>query len=196
MEGFLSGFQLGLELMWSIATAEPQLTGFLIIFGLGAFLLALITNILKDRKLRRSGMLQVDQMKGKEFEDYLRVLFLEQGYQVQMTPTTGDYGADLILSKSGQRIAVQAKRYKKNVGLKAVQEVSTAKLHYKADECWVVTNSGYTEPAKNLAASNGVKLVDRVILMKWMLEMNKDAATSKVTAASKVKGEITTKEKL
>lgn len=196
MEGFLSGFQLGLELMWSIATAEPQLTGFLIIFGLGAFLLALITNILKDRKLRRSGMLQVDQMKGKEFEDYLRVLFLERGYQVQMTPATRDYGADLILSKSGRRVAVQAKRYKKNVGLKAVQEVSTAKLHYKADECWVVTNSGYTEPAKKLAASNGVKLVDRVVLMKWMLEMNKDAATSKATAASKVKGEITTKEKL
>lgn len=196
MEGFLSGFQLGVELMWSIATAEPQLTGFLIIFGLGAFLLAVITNILKDCKLRRSGMLQVDQMKGKEFEDYLRVLFLERGYHVQMTPTTGDYGADLILSKSGRKIAVQAKRYKKNVGLKAVQEVSTAKLHYKADECWVVTNSGYTEPAKKLAASNGVKLVDRVVLMKWMLEMNKDAATSKATAASKVKGEIPTKEKL
>ena len=196
MEGFFSGFQLGLELMWSIATAEPQLTGFLIIFGLGAVLLALITNILKDRKLRRSGMLQVDQMQGKEFEDYLRVLFLEKGYHVQMTPATGDYGADLILSKSGRRIAVQAKRWKKNVGLKAVQEVSTAKLHYKVDECWVVTNSGYTEPAKKLAASNGVKLVDRVALMKWMLEMNKEAATSKTTTVSKVKGETINKEKL
>lgn len=196
MEGFLSGFQLGLELVWNIATAEPQLTGFLIVFILGAFSLALITNILKDHKLNRSGMLQVDQMKGKEFEDYLRVLFLERGYHVQMTPATGDYGADLILSKGGRRIVVQAKRYKKNVGLKAVQEVSTAKIHYKADECWVVTNSGYTEPAKKLAASTGVKLVDRVVLMKWMLEMNKEAATSKATAVSKLKGEITTKEKL
>lgn len=196
MEGFISGFQLGLDLMWSIATAEPQLTGFLIVFILGAFSLALITNILKDRKLKRSGMLQVDQMKGKEFEDYLRVLFLERGYQVQMTPITGDYGADLILSKGGRRIVVQAKRYKKNVGLKAVQEVSTAKLHYKADECWVITNSGYTDPAKKLAASNGVKLVDRVLLVKWMLEMNKEAATSKDMATSKVKGESINKEKL
>ncbi|WP_249222124.1 restriction endonuclease [Planococcus alpniumensis] len=196
MEGFLSGFRLGLDLMWSIATAEPQLTGFLVVFGLGALLLASITNILKDRKLKRSGMLQVDQMKGKEFEDYLRVLFLERGYHVQMTPATGDYGADLILSKAGRRIAVQAKRYKKNVGLKAVQEVSTAKLHYKVDECWVVSNSGYTEPAKKLAASNGVKLVDRVMLMRWMLEMNKETATSKVATTSKIKGDTINKEKL
>ncbi|KYG60248.1 restriction endonuclease [Planococcus maritimus] len=145
---------------------------------LAAFTLTFIANILKDRKLKRSGILQVDQMKGKEFEDYLRVLFLERGYHVQMTPATGDYGADLILSKGGRRIVVQAKRYKKKVGLKAVQEVSTAKLHYKADECWVVTNSGYTEPAKKLAASNGVKLVDRIVLMRWMLVMNKDSALS------------------
>lgn len=196
MEEFFSGFQLGLDMLWSIATAEPQLAGSLVVFVLGAFSLALITNILRDRKLKRSGMLQVDQMKGKEFEDYLRVLFLERGYHVQMTPATGDYGADLILSKGGQRIVVQAKRYKKNVGLKAVQEVSTAKLHYKADECWVVTNSGYTEPAKKLAASNGVKLVDRVVLMRWMIEMNKQAVTGKEIAASKVKGEINDKEKL
>jgi len=196
MEEFFSGFQLGLDMLWSIATAEPQLAGFLVVFILGAFSLALITNILRDRKLKRSGMLQVDQMKGKEFEDYLRVLFLERGYHVQMTPATGDYGADLILSKGGQRIVVQAKRYKKNVGLKAVQEVSTAKLHYKADECWVVTNSGYTEPAKKLAASNGVKLVDRVVLMRWMIEMNKQAVTGKEIAASKVKGETNDKEKL
>ena len=196
MEESIGGFQLGLELMWNIVTAEPQLTGFLIIFGLGTVLLALITNILKDRKLRRSGMLQVDQMKGKEFEDYLRVLFQKRGYQVQMTPATGDYGADLILSKAGRRVAVQAKRWKKNVGLKAVQEVSTAKLHYKVDECWVVTNSGYTEPAKKLAASNGVKLVDRLVLMKWMLEMNKGTAASKASTISEIKGDTINKEKL
>ena len=192
MEGFFSGFRLGLDLMWSIATADPQLTGFLVVFILAAFTLTFIANILKERKLKRSGILQVDQMKGKEFEDYLRILFLERGYHVQTTPATGDYGADLILSKGGRRIVVQAKRYKKNVGLKAVQEVSTAKLHYKADECWVVTNSGYTEPAKKLAASNGVKLVDRIVLMRWMLEMNKDSAS----AMEKGKGEIINKEKL
>ena len=196
MEGFFSGFRLGLDLMWSIATAEPQLTGFLVVFILAAFTLTFIANILKNRKLKRSGILQVDQMKGKEFEDYLRVLFLERDYHVQMTPATGDYGADLILSKGGRRIVVQAKRYKKNVGLKAVQEVSTAKLHYKADECWVVTNSGYTEPAKKLAASNGVKLVDRIVLMRWMLEMNKDSALSNAAATAKVKGETVNKEKL
>lgn len=140
----------------------------------GAFLIALIGNAIRYQKLKKSGILTVDEMTGKEFEKYLRVLFLERGYQVQLTKTTGDYGADLILSSKNRKVIVQAKRHKKNVGIKAVQEISAAKKHYQADECWVVTNSHYTEPAKNLAKSNQVHLVDRTLLMKWMLEMKKN----------------------
>lgn len=171
---FLEGFKMGFELFWTIVTAEPLLTGFLVLFALGAFLIALIGNAIRYQKLKKSGILNVDQMTGKEFEEYLRVLFLERGYQVQLTKTTGDYGADLVLSSKSRKIIVQAKRYKKNVGIKAVQEISAAKKHYQADECWVVTNSHYTEPAKNLAKSNQVRLVDRALLMKWMLEMKKN----------------------
>jgi restriction system protein len=83
--------------------------------------------------------------------------------------------ADLILSAKGKKIIVQAKRYKKNVGVKAVQEIASAKSHYKADECWVITNSFFTEHAKKLASSNQVRLVDRKELMNWMLKENKGA---------------------
>ncbi|MFD1030255.1 restriction endonuclease [Metaplanococcus flavidus] len=170
---FTEGFGMGLEMLWNIVLANPFLIGILAFFFTGTGLLGFHKKTMRHNKLKKSGILNVDEMTGREFEEYLRILFRERGYQVQLTPTTGDFGADLILSAKNQKVVVQAKRYKKNVGLKAVQEVSTAKSHFNADECWVVTNSYYTEPAKKLAASNRVRLVDRELLMKWMFEMKK-----------------------
>lgn len=168
------GFELGVDLFWSIITAEPLLTGTLILLFIGSYSVVFIKEILWNRKLKKSGILQIDEMTGREFEEYLRVLFLERGYRVRLTKKTGDYGVDLVLSSKNQKIIVQAKRYKKNVGIKAVQEISAAKNHYQADECWVVTNSYFTDPARNLAKSNRVRLVDRPLLMKWMLDMKKN----------------------
>ena len=183
--GLTEGFGLGLEMIWSIVLANPLLIGFLAFFFISSLLLGLIKKTMRHNKLKKSGILNVDEMTGRQFEEYLRVLFRERGYQVQLTPATGDYGADLILSAKDQKIVVQAKRYKKNVGLKAVQEISTAKNHFNADECWVVTNSYYTEPAKKLAASNRVRLVDRELLMKWMLEMKKNSEPQRTASVGK-----------
>ncbi|MRX74019.1 restriction endonuclease [Bacillus lacus] len=127
---------------------------------------------MRERKLRKSGILEVDKMPGRKFEEYLHALLKARGYHVQLTPASGDYGADLILSTNGKKIIVQAKRYKKNVGVKAVQEIAAAKSHYNADECWVITNSFFTDQAKKLAGSNQVKLVDRKQLINWMLQVN------------------------
>lgn len=184
LEGFLEGVLIGIGMLWDVAMAEPLWIGILGVFLVGSYVLALIANVIKKQKLKKSGILQVDTMKGKEFEEYLRALFSERGYQVRLTPATGDYGADLVLIQNGRKTIVQAKRYKKNVGIKAVQEIASAKQHYRADECWVVTNSGYTEPARRLAQSNQVRLVDRTLLMKWMLEMKKqdENASDRVTS--------------
>lgn len=139
---------MGLDLLWSILTADPLLSiGILIFFG-GYLLFVLIVNMVSEQRLRKSGILEVDKMSGRRFEEYLQALLNTKGYYVQLTPESGDYGADLILSTKGKKIIVQAKRYKKNVGVKAVQEIATAKSHYKADECWVITNSYFTKQAK------------------------------------------------
>jgi restriction system protein len=171
--GFFEGFKMGLDLLWSMLTAEPLLTLGIIVFFGGLLIISLIVNVLREQKLRKSGILEVDKMSGRKFEEYLQALLKTKGYYVQLTPASGDYGADLILSTKDMKIIVQAKRYKKNVGVKAVQEIASAKSHYKADECWVVTNSFFTEQARKLASSNQVRLVDRKQLMDWMLKDNK-----------------------
>ncbi|MCY9514448.1 restriction endonuclease [Paenibacillus apiarius] len=78
-----------------------------------------------------------------------------------MTKAAGDYGADLVIQKEGKKIVVQAKRYNKNVGIKAVQEAQASIAHYGAGEAWVVSNSAYTAAAYDLAKSNKVRT------MKW-----------------------------
>ncbi|MBW8350257.1 restriction endonuclease [Bacillus sp. IITD106] len=166
---------MALDLLWSILSADPLLTGVFIIFFSGTFILAIILNIIGQYKLRKSGIMEVDKMSGRKFEEFLRVLLITRGYSVNLTPETGDYGADLILKTKGKKIIVQAKRYQKNVGIKAVQEISSARNHYNVDECWVITNSFFTKQAKTLAVSNNVKLIDRPRLMNWMLEEKKGA---------------------
>ena len=141
----------------------------------GSFLLSLIVQIIRKYRLKKSGITEVDKMSGRTFEEYLELLLRGRGYHAKLTPATGDYGADLVLTKSGKRIVVQAKRYKKNVGVKAVQEIASAKSYYNADECWVITNSFFTEQAKKLARSNDVRLINREELMNWMLQEKKGA---------------------
>ncbi|WP_338587820.1 restriction endonuclease [Paenibacillus sp. Y5S-9] len=56
-------------------------------------------------------------MDGVQFEHYLGQLFRSQGYKAEVTKAAGDLVAELIMTKDGKRIVLQAKRYKKNVDL-------------------------------------------------------------------------------
>lgn len=102
----------------------------------------------------------MNSLDGVEFENYLMGVFKAAGYDVCGTPTTGDQGADIILTKSGVKIAVQAKRFTSNVGNKAVQEVVSARQYYSCNEAWVVTNSKFTKAAMDLAHKCKVRLID------------------------------------
>ncbi|MFC4803452.1 restriction endonuclease [Filifactor villosus] len=65
-----------------------------------------------------------------------------------------DYGADLIISKNGETIAVQAKRYRNKVGIKAIQEAVASMKVYSCNRAMVITNSYYTKSALELATGN------------------------------------------
>lgn len=154
---------------------------------LGLTIVLFIMKYIGDKRaerLKKSGIADIDRMEGVQFEKYLGHLFRAQGYQTEVTKAAGDFGADLILQKDSKRIVVQAKRYSKNVGIKAVQEAKASIAHYKASEAWVVSNSDYTAAAHDLARSNGVKLINREALIEMVLAMNPGAApTAKAVMA-------------
>lgn len=108
-------------------------------------------------------------MSGLEFEHYLVALFRKNGYRVKLTPASNDFGADVIL-EGKERIVIQAKRYSSKVGIKAVQEISSAKGYYNAQEAWVITNNYFTSQAIRLAHATNVKLVDRSMLVDMILQ--------------------------
>ena len=121
--------------------------------------------------MQQSGIAEIDQMSGRQFEEYVGTLFQQQGYKVSYTSTTGDFGADLILNKGKETIVVQAKRYKNAVGVKAVQEVIPSMSMYNAGTAWVISNSTYTRQALTLAKKNHVRMIDRDALIQMSLEM-------------------------
>ncbi|MEG4012464.1 MULTISPECIES: restriction endonuclease [unclassified Microcoleus] len=132
-----------------------------------------VFDTLKEEKSRKrlleSGIVEVDEMTGKEFEEFLRVHFINCGYTVNLTQDSQDYGADLILYKDGSTTVVQAKRSKNSVGIKAVQEVAGAVRHYKGNKGRVITNNRFTENAQKIAKSNEVDLWDRKKLIEFIL---------------------------
>lgn len=144
--------------------------------------LVLLQIVFKQRRaarLRRSGILDIDKMDDRQFERYLAQLFRSQGYSVDVTPRTGDIGADVILSKDGSKIAVQAKHHSQSAEISAVQEVLASKSRYGADEAWVVSNDEFSPAAAELARSNGVRLIGRDALIDMILSMHPDAAAPK-----------------
>lgn len=121
---------------------------------------------LKINKYKNYDFSKIDYMDGVEFENLIDAKFQKMGYKTQLTKATKDYGVDLIATKNKKSIAIQIKRYNRNVGVKAIQEVIAAKAFYKTDTAMVLTNSYFTKPAKNLAKETNVILVDRSKLAK------------------------------
>ena len=136
------------------------------------FFIKMVIKYAKRWKYLHSSISKIDSMKGEEFEKYLQAFFEKKGYRVSLTKKSGDFGADLIMHKNGhidrrlkvslpETTIVQVKRYNKNVGIEAVQQIMAAKSFYNADKCAVATNQYFTPAAQKLAAANDVVLWDR-----------------------------------
>lgn len=141
-------------------------------------------HLYRRRRLSKSGIAEIDRMDGHVFEEYLSTLFKQLGYRVELTRRHGDYGADLVVTKSKRRTAVQAKRWSKRVGVKAVQEAVAAIAVYDCDQALVVASREFTQPARKLARANNVELWDRNVLVGKLL-----AVRGRVTPAEKPEAE-------
>lgn len=108
-------------------------------------------------------ILRADEI-GQEFEFLIQSFFDERGFTIFDTPSTNDYGADLLLYFHGQLLAIQCKYHAKPVGISAVQEVVSAVPYYGADVGVVISNQPFTKQARALAAVNQVLLIGGVVL--------------------------------
>lgn len=107
-----------------------------------------------------------------DFEDFIGQLFKDNGYEVVETPRTGDYGADLILTKSGEKIAVQVKRYaqENRVGVQEINQIIGAKDFYKCNKAMIITTSSFSKSGKKLANETLTDLWDWDKLQKYICD--------------------------
>ena len=110
----------------------------------------------------------IDHMSGYDFEIFLKQLFEKMGYKVIHTTLSNDQGADLIIEKFGERTVIQAKNWQNNVGNTGIQEIVAAIKHYRAQKAMVISSSGFTQSASDLAKSNSVELWDRQKLVYFL----------------------------
>ena len=101
---------------------------------------------------------------GYQYEEYVANWLRNKGYtNVDVTPKSGDFGADIIcISPYGRKTAVQCKLQSKPVGYSAIQQVISGKLYYECSESMVVTNNTFTEQAKDGARKLDVQLIERM----------------------------------
>ena len=136
-------------------------------------LATILTNHRKKMKLKqferflKTGRKQplLDKMTGVEFVNHLADFFERTGYFVKKNPSTHDYGADLLIRRSGKTIAIQAKCRKQPARISAVQEVHGGKDYYYAQKAVVISLGGFTKSAVNLANRLGVELWNRQRLL-------------------------------
>lgn len=115
-------------------------------------------------------MEDIDRLEGNDFEKFCKTLLEKNGFsEVQITPASGDQGADLLATRDNRRYAIQCKRYSNKLGNRPVQEVYAAQTHYWCDRAVVLTNNYFTESAKELALSTGVLLWDRDVLRRMIM---------------------------
>lgn len=137
----------------------------------GILFLGFLLRVLYKKTYLFMSLRRVDRMEGTEFERYSLFLFEKSGYRGHMTKASGDFGADLILYDEVEKIAVQAKRYDKPVGVAAVQQAMAGMQFYECDRAMVITNMTYTRQAKQLAARSQVTLLDREDLAEMMQQV-------------------------
>ena len=139
------------------------------LYGLAAIVaLFVIIKLFRLIQLRRRSTTpaDIDKMDGLDFERYVADLLKQHGFQNVSLTEQYDMGVDIVAEKDGQRWGVQVKRYRGLVKAAAVRQVVTALKFYGCERSMVVTNSTYSNVARQLADSNDCVLIDRPALLK------------------------------
>ncbi len=130
---------------------------FLIIFKL----IHQIVKIKNENKFKK-----IDNLNGPEFEHYIAKLLSANGFHNVTLTEKYDFGVDIIAKKNGIIYGIQVKRYSNLVKASAIRQVVTGLKVYKCDQAMVITNSSYSNVAKQLAQANNCILIDRKRLNK------------------------------
>ena len=134
----------------------------------------------------------LEQMDPIAFEYFIRDLFRANGYKAITTPTTKDFGADVIAKKGKEVMVIQVKHRNSSdwsVSNDAVQQVVAAMANYKANRSMVITNGTFTEHALAQALPNNTLMVDGKQLYRMVYNWSSNESVSQENEENE-KGQI------
>ena len=100
-----------------------------------------------------------ESMDPVEYESMCAGILSDNGWNARLTSASGDQGVDVFAEKDGCSVVLQCKKYTSPVGNKAVQEAHSGRGFMGASAAVVVTNTSYTQSARQLASALGVLLL-------------------------------------
>lgn len=105
---------------------------------------------------------QIDYFEGIKFEEFVGELLYKNGYKnVEVTKGSGDFGADVIAEKDGNKYAFQCKRFNSTIGPKPIGEVLRGMHKYNCNKGVVITNNYFTKQAIREGEICDIELWDR-----------------------------------
>jgi hypothetical protein len=149
----------------------------------------------EPKKLKLSSKVNVwavESLSGKEFERFLKWLFGELGFEVHPGKYFADSGVDLVASKNGEKIVIQARQYPKSmkasnsVILKAQEAIGV----YGCKRSIVVATSYFTYRAVLDAQKLGIELWDIDALRLKIDKVKKAAEVDGQSCFPKYKGSL------
>lgn len=93
-------------------------------------------------------------MKPREYEKLVSEHLAEKGYQVDLTPYSGDYGVDIFTKSDKEKIVVQVKMFgstTRKINRRMVMELHGAKDYFDCNKAMIVTDGDILPDAKEVA---------------------------------------------
>jgi hypothetical protein len=105
---------------------------------------------------------------GLSFESELAVLYRRLGYQVELTPASGDKGVDLVLRRDGRTTIVQCKATRKPVGPNIARELYGTLMEMRADDAILASLAGCTAGVRDFIRDKPIRLLtlDEIVRMQ------------------------------
>nr|WP_310688780.1 restriction endonuclease [Aliifodinibius sp. S!AR15-10] len=130
-----------------------------------------ITEIKNEiQKLDLDTKKKLQNIKPEKFEEYVRDIFDERGYQTNLTQFTGDGGIDITLKKNSKTKIVQCKRYKGVVSSPEIRQFLGTLTYNEVDAGIFVTTGKFSSGAKKIARKSDIQLINGDSLVKLAIE--------------------------
>jgi len=126
-------------------------------------------NIFKSSWLKRCQSIDfLIALSPEQFQELIWVVYRQLGYSVHETCFMQDGGADVIVELNNQKLVLQCKRYRGNVGQPVVRDLFGTYMHLNADGAVLVTSGRVSAAARKFAKNKKIDVIDGDALLKML----------------------------